>query len=366
MRLEDATFKKFGLHQTFAPRFGWLKKAYDGVIADPEIFSKDEAMMVLGVGKNMVDAIAFWASAFRVISPLAKSGRGGVRVFRVTPFGRYLFDSEIGVDPYLENSNSLWLLHWNSLQTGSQLPVWWMSFNLFNSVEFSESQLVLFLVEQTSASNWNFSNEKPIKRDVDCMLKMFAPRERQVRQTVDDFLDSPFRDLGLIKQSTINRGDFRFQLGQKPGLSGAMLTAMCLDFMARHTPDAVTATIGRLANDPCSPGRFLKLTEQAIGNLLADHAVSSSDISLSNPAGSSQLNSLGRPIDVCRKIVNEYYVVERGSKSSDVAGIGSEALQLEAVIEQSKDEKPKRRYQIKSRIAIAKSQSKKSPKVKTK
>ena len=68
MRVDEVSVKKFGQHMTFAPRFGWLKKAFDGVSKNPEIFGHDDAPKQLGVGKNMVDAIAFWATACPNIS----------------------------------------------------------------------------------------------------------------------------------------------------------------------------------------------------------------------------------------------------------------------------------------------------------
>ena len=67
MRVDHVCVKKFGAHQTFSPRFGWLKKAFDGVSKNPQIFSDDDAPRHLGVGKNMVDSIAFWATGLAVL-----------------------------------------------------------------------------------------------------------------------------------------------------------------------------------------------------------------------------------------------------------------------------------------------------------
>lgn len=44
----------FAGHETFPFRYGWLKKAVDGVARDHLVFSRDDAIVVLGVGKNMV------------------------------------------------------------------------------------------------------------------------------------------------------------------------------------------------------------------------------------------------------------------------------------------------------------------------
>ena len=53
----------FAGHQTFALRAGWLKKGLDAIEDDPQIFTRDDALVVLGVGKNMVSAIRHWLLA---------------------------------------------------------------------------------------------------------------------------------------------------------------------------------------------------------------------------------------------------------------------------------------------------------------
>jgi hypothetical protein len=51
---------KFAGHETFSLRYGWPKKAVDATAADPLVFTRDEAVIALGVGKNMVRSIRHW------------------------------------------------------------------------------------------------------------------------------------------------------------------------------------------------------------------------------------------------------------------------------------------------------------------
>ncbi|QTA89668.1 DUF4007 family protein [Desulfonema magnum] len=59
----------FARHETFCPRYGWLKKGFDGV-RESDIFDSPDAIEKLGVGKNMVRAIRFWCVAFKIIEPV--------------------------------------------------------------------------------------------------------------------------------------------------------------------------------------------------------------------------------------------------------------------------------------------------------
>lgn len=60
---------KFSGHQTFAFRYGWLEKGVRGVAACPSLFSEDDALVRLGVGKNMVDSIRHWCQVTHLLEP---------------------------------------------------------------------------------------------------------------------------------------------------------------------------------------------------------------------------------------------------------------------------------------------------------
>tara|TARA_B100002051_G_C16106428_1_gene333177 strand:- start:257 stop:427 length:171 start_codon:yes stop_codon:yes gene_type:complete len=47
----------FGRHETFVLRYSWLSKGFEEFIENPGIFNSEEAMVTLGVGKNMVSSI---------------------------------------------------------------------------------------------------------------------------------------------------------------------------------------------------------------------------------------------------------------------------------------------------------------------
>lgn len=79
-------------HETFPRRYAWLPKAVRGVSENPRLFSdEDQAMVHLGVGKNMVRAIRFWAVAARVIGPGNGAGQAALYLFPL-PKVEYMAD----------------------------------------------------------------------------------------------------------------------------------------------------------------------------------------------------------------------------------------------------------------------------------
>src|SRR3954454_25093134 len=92
----------FARHETFHPRYGWLKKGFDAAVAAPDIFNAEDATTRLGIGKNMVRALRYWCVAYKVLEERPNPERPRLRDAHPTAFGSKLF-SDRGWDPYLED-----------------------------------------------------------------------------------------------------------------------------------------------------------------------------------------------------------------------------------------------------------------------
>src|SRR4051794_10824163 len=219
MRVEASTIGSFARHESFHPRYGWMKKAVDGAAADPHVFSRDDAVVTLGVGKNMVRAIRFWGLAAKLLTLAPDPARPRHPKVVPTRLGHTIF-SDGGWDPYCEDRGTLWLLHWLLLAPRSLVPVWWIAFNEFTAIDFSDEDLRAFVSDFVGGvSDWREANPSSIKKDLDCLLRMYTAEATDGRPTGDDLVDCPFRDLGLLRAAS-QRRRFRFVSGHKPGLPG--------------------------------------------------------------------------------------------------------------------------------------------------
>lgn len=283
MRCDLACAPVFARHETFHPRYGWVKKAYDAAAADPNTFNADDAVVTLGVGKNMVRSIRFWGLAYRV---LTQSRGEGSRVPLATPsiIGSIMF-ADGGWDPYGEFLDTHWLLHWWLLAPGSLAPVWWLAFNEFPAVEFTDTQLEEYVTDRVR--DWADPHPSSIKKDVSCLLRMYAGGESP-KVGFDDQIDCPSRELGLILP-TSERSTYRFAIGPKSSLSAGVAAFACLDFLARTDATARTVTISRLATEPGGPGRAFKLSETALVDLLASAAQLHDQVEITSQSGVPQL-----------------------------------------------------------------------------
>ena len=109
MTIENTDIKKytFSGHDSFQCRQLWLKKGFD-YVQEGKSFNDEDAVVQLGVGKNMVSSIRFWLKAFDIINDKDIP----------TVFGKLLFNNENGYDPFLEDEASLWLLHYQLVKKG--------------------------------------------------------------------------------------------------------------------------------------------------------------------------------------------------------------------------------------------------------
>ena len=301
MSFQDSCNPTFAAHQTFHPRFGWFKKAVDRVIDDPRVFAREDATLELGVGKNMVEAIKFWAVTAKLVQE-TKTASGSA--FHLTPFAEeFVLDG--GYDPFIEDSLTLWLIHWNLLKPTTNSPVTWLFFNEFSAVEFSQDSLDQFMLReiQAQANLRKQPNPSSVAKDTDVLIRMYSRKISTSRQTVEDSLDSPFRDLGLIVPSQLSRGSYRVVLGPKPSLPKAAVAVACLEFLVSTGSSATSMSISRLANDENSPGKAMKLSAESIVELLTGFK----SLHLSNSAGIQQFIVQGDPMEVRRGILDEYF-----------------------------------------------------------
>jgi len=302
----------FARHETFHPRFGWLRKAYEGALISPELFAQADATVSLGVGKNMVSAIRYWGLAFKVLDRAEDPDRPRRPGVAPSALATTLF-SDDGWDPYLEEPASLWLLHWQLLSAPCLAPSWWVTFHLFSSVQFDDSTLSEVITEAGAAvDGWSSVVPASIKKDVDCLIRTYGPR-RSGHQGLDDLLDCPFRELGLIEPVSRDARSYRFNIGPKPGLADEIVAYAALDYMGVASPGAGAISVARLATDVGAPGRAFRLSESEIFDALRRVADGVPGIKVAEPAGLRQLYVDGNPLVAGRGILATYYKGRTGS-----------------------------------------------------
>lgn len=250
----------FSGHQTFPFRYAWLPKGVRGIEREPTLFSRPDAMITLGVGKNMVDSIRFWCGALKLAAIDGRKGTGmptelGSRLLRKT-----------GWDPYLEDPGTLWLLHWQLVESAEVASTWYLAFTRWNRDVFTRDELTDWIISVARDSGKKSATPVSIRRDVDVFLRTYVPSRADTRRPVEDSFDCPLVELGLIRE--LDDGVFQFSRGPKPTLPVEIFGFALKRYWDMYASDQGTLGFETLLYGPGSPGSAFKLSESSLALLL--------------------------------------------------------------------------------------------------
>lgn len=154
----------FSGHESFTCKSLWLKKGYDFLVNEYK-FNDADAVVKLGVGKNMVSSIRYWLRSFTMTNN-----------DELTPMAHYIFNDQDGKDPFIEDLGTLWLLHFLLVTSGEATIYNWLFMRLQKErKEFTRQQFVntirRYMIEAEKAKMFN---ENTVKKDVGVLLQSYA------------------------------------------------------------------------------------------------------------------------------------------------------------------------------------------------
>lgn len=173
-------------HESFPCKTLWLKKGYDFIV-NKSNFNAPNAVVQLGVGKNMVSSIRYWMKAF-----------GLTKNDELLPIANYLFDANNGRDPFMEDLGTLWLLHFLLVSTGEASIYNLLFTQLQRERKAFNRQHLLNLVKRvmTEDGKQNQFNENTVKKDIGTLLLNYVLPQKS--KTLDEY-GSLLIDLDLIR-----------------------------------------------------------------------------------------------------------------------------------------------------------------------
>lgn len=251
----------FSGHESFPLRFTWLTKAVRG--CEPpkhrDLFARDDGMVRLGVGKNMVRSIRFWGLSTAVLAEDEPVGRQSRHC--PTRLGAFLF-GERGKDPFMEDPATVWLLHWQ-LATNRRLGTWHWLFNELRAAEFRKPEIVRELLTRANRNGSKTVAVDTIERDLDCLLRTYVPSDPDKRLSREELLDCPLTELGLIRRAG-DRDTFAFVRAAHDSLPSSVFLFALLSFWDIAAPKSNSLRFDQIAFAAGSPGTVFKFTENAL------------------------------------------------------------------------------------------------------
>lgn len=176
----------FSGHESFQCKTHWLKRGYD-FIAQGNNFNDDDAVVKLGVGKNMVSSIKYWMKSFGMLN----------QNNQLTRIAYILLEDKNGRDPFFEDIGSLWLMHYK-LVDEDYATIYKKTFIDFHRQrnEIDKIKLHNFIKRICFDSEYqNLYNENTVRRDINVLLHNYCDSSSNIEDS-----NSLLQPLNLIKQ----------------------------------------------------------------------------------------------------------------------------------------------------------------------
>src|SRR5690554_5053718 len=264
----------FSGHDSFHCRQLWLKKGYD-FVQEGKNFNDDDAVIKLGVGKNMVSSIRFWLKAFNIIDNKDIP----------TEFGKRLFDDENGYDPFLEDEASLWLLHYQLVKNGFA-SIYSIIFNEFRKEKlFFTKETFVKYVKRIGEGNPDLNfNENTIAKDFIVFANLYKSNTES--KDIEDSFSGILSEIELLKTTGKGKEEqFYIENTERDNLPGAVVLFTILD----NPNYGNSISLNSLEFDFNSPGSIFALNRSGLMNKISEIVSEFKDITFTDQAGIKEL-----------------------------------------------------------------------------
>lgn len=290
---------KFSGHDTFHCRQQWLSKGVKLIENQgyAEFNRTESAISTLGVGKNMVQSIQHWLKAFGLVAD-----------GEITEIGNLLFVQNDGLDSYLEDQGTLWLLQYLICKT-SHASIFNLVFAEYfkdrANLEFSENQVLSFIHKKVREQGDRNVSSNTLISDFKVFIKSYATPVKSLKTIEDDF-NSPLIELNLISQlaerNTNGETNYKINKEIRNDIPVAIFAYCLLDFCGSQNSV-------KYAEIKDSLGSYFCLSNEGLDILIEILCMTYPEFIYKNDAGIRQLQIKGINAQYKLQLLQTYYGV---------------------------------------------------------
>ena len=287
-------------HGSFYIRNGWPTKIIDTMdkqTQNTHIFSPNnelEAVDLIGVGRVMVKALRYWASA------------SGITVESKTPQGVVHSLSEIGTliaqyDPYCRHLGTLWLLHRNLARNFEEATAWAWAFNIYTAKTFTKDEFVeaFYAYVQTNGGKYARS---AMEKEFDCFKNTYSSDKAfDLNRILDEETVPFFAPLKLLEYT--GNGCFEKRRVESKDVPSKLLLYCILKDNEDHLLTNTQINVDTLLDSTKQVGKYMNLSYSALLEML-QQLENRKLITLVNNFGNRYIEV--KPTDTA-KLLTDYY-----------------------------------------------------------
>ena len=291
----------FGRNETFNLRYSWLNKGLKELKQNKSLFLLEEAPLILGVGKNMVNSIKYWLNAYQIVD--FSSGEP----FQ-TKFGKIIEKN----DPYLEDIKSLWLLHWKLCTNPDQATFYYWFFNCYKKNKFTKIELLSDINLWIDDIGSKKVSAATLERDALLLLKTFSSSKDETKN-FEELLENPFYILNLMSKN--NDGSYSVTYEPRESINSTILGFCLLEIfnltksvdLFDNNKRRTQMPVNEFLNEQPSISRIFKINESFFYQLLEDLIINYPNVFGFNETAGQRIIELKDPDKDSLEFIDDIY-----------------------------------------------------------
>ena len=291
----------FGRNETFNLRYSWLNKGLKELKQNKSLFLLEEAPLILGVGKNMVNSIKYWLNAYQIVD--FSSGEP----FQ-TKFGKIIEKN----DPYLEDIKSLWLLHWKLCTNPDQATFYYWFFNCYKKNKFTKIELLSDINLWLDDIGSKKVSAATLERDALLLLKTFSSSKDETKN-FEELLENPFYILNLMSKN--NDGSYSVTYEPRESINSTILGFCLLEIfnltksvdLFDNNKRRTQMPVNEFLNEQPSISRIFKINESFFYQLLEDLIINYPNVFGFNETAGQRIIELKDPDKDSLEFIDDIY-----------------------------------------------------------
>ncbi|MFV0216663.1 DUF4007 family protein [Empedobacter falsenii] len=277
---------RFSGHDTFHCKQQWLLKGFN----NPNFSTISESIISLGVGKNMVSSVKYWLEAFGITNEN-----------NLTEFSNLIFSPEVGLDPYLENEGTLWLLQYKLCQKKYASIFHLLFTEYFDdkvNYEFSEEKVIKFILNELEINGVKSISENTLSNDFKVLIRTYLSSSKDIKNIEEEF-NAPLLELNLIEKIESHK----YILNKINRSIPLAILGYCILDMTQEQ----NSTSLKLEEIKRTIGNYFCITNECLEDLLSQlHEVSDVFV-YTDHAGIATLDIKQNSEELRNKLLNNYY-----------------------------------------------------------
>ena len=233
----------FSGHDKFECKIDWITKGLKAYSEDNTILSNtkvESGIQKLGLGINMIKSLSHWMKSLGLVNDGC-----------LTELSQTILEKDI----YLENSNTLWLLHWNLVKDREKSTLVNLFFNHYYPHKFTKDEIA----EDTLL--WLKENEiklspTTLNSDMDVLIRLYRGNDSEMSMSL-------FSDLNMI--TSLSNGSYSLNVDATAELSDEVFLYILADFIAmKYKNEVESISIDELERGILSIQKSLCMSENRL------------------------------------------------------------------------------------------------------